>query len=66
MLSEVGTVVIAANAKAPIMIMIPSMRNRLMARRGIGWRVARIGLVASLTLSIIAVALILFSFMSVS
>ena len=48
------------------MILIPSARTRLMAKRGIGWRVARIGLVASLAISIIAAMIILYSFMSVS
>ena len=31
-------------------MMIPSIRDRLMAGRGIGWRVARTGIVASLVL----------------
>ena len=40
-------------------MMIPSMRDRLMAGRGIGWRVARTGIIASLVLS--AAALIFLS-----
>jgi hypothetical protein len=41
-----------------LVMMIPSMRDRLMAGRGIGWRVARTGIIASLFLFTAALILL--------